>query len=202
MDIKKYIESGILELYVLGLASEQESREVEMLAKEHQVVRDEISELNEAIEELAKKHRKKPHETVKPMVLAIIDYMNRLKQGEPMSMPPELGPTSTVNDYAFWLNNKDAVLPAETDNIYARIIGSTPQLTTAIVWIKQMAPQEVHDNEYERFLIVEGECDIYVDEKPFHLIPGNYFSIPLHSKHYVKVTSTQPCKVILQRVAA
>jgi mannose-6-phosphate isomerase-like protein (cupin superfamily) len=65
-----------------------------------------------------------------------------------------------------------------------------------------MAPDEIHDNEYEKFLIVEGECDITVGTNVHHLTPGNYFSIPLHATHSVKVTSKTPCKVILQRVAA
>ena len=65
-----------------------------------------------------------------------------------------------------------------------------------------MAPAEVHDNEYEKFLIIEGTCDITVDEDVYSLVPGDYFSIPLYKSHNIKVTSTIPCKAILQRLAA
>jgi mannose-6-phosphate isomerase-like protein (cupin superfamily) len=202
MNVDEYIKSGILELYVLGLASETEIKEVERMAGEHPVIRKEIFELNNAIESLAKKHSRKPSLTVKPMVLAGIDYMERLKKGEPLSYPPELNENSKIQDYAPWLERQDMVAPARFDEIYVKLIGYTPQMTTGIVWIKEMAPEEVHNDEFERFLIVEGECEIYVDGKPNVLVPGNYFSIPLHSVHHVKVTSDIPCKVILQRVAA
>lgn len=94
------------------------------------------------------------------------------------------------------------MVSSDTDNIYAKIIGYTPEATTAIVWLKDYAPHEVHDNEYERFLIVEGTCDIIVEDQVNQLVPGDYFAIPLHKNHLVKVTSSIPCKVILQRVAA
>lgn len=202
MNIEEYIKSGILELYVLGIASEKEVAEVEKIAAAHKEVRDEIEEISNALEKLAKTHSKKPPLTVKPLLMATIDYTERLKAGEPMSFPPELNENSKIEDYKEWLHRKDMVVTEELEGIYAKIIGYTPQATTAIVWIKEMAPEEVHDNEYEKFLIVEGECDIVVNGKAHHLVRGNYFAIPLHSNHHVKVTSAVPCKVILQRIAA
>jgi quercetin dioxygenase-like cupin family protein len=41
-----------------------------------------------------------------------------------------------------------------------------------------------------------------VEDEVNQLVPGDYFAIPLHKKHLVKVTSSITCKVILQRVAA
>ncbi|MEO5942329.1 MAG: cupin domain-containing protein, partial [Ferruginibacter sp.] len=106
-----------------------------------------------------------------------------------------------IETYAPWLNRSDMTAP-DNEAIFAKIIGYTPEATTAIVWIKEYAPHEVHDHEYEKFLVVEGTCDIIVEGKVHSLIPGDYFAIPLHKKHVVKVTSIIPCKVILQRIAA
>ena len=89
-----------------------------------------------------------------------------------------------------------------TDDLFAKIIGYSAGAITAIVWIKKYAPQEVHDKEYERFLIVEGTCNIVVGDEVNQLVPGDYFAIPLFENHFVEVTSSIPCKVILQRVAA
>ncbi|MBC7688849.1 MAG: cupin domain-containing protein, partial [Aquabacterium sp.] len=89
-----------------------------------------------------------------------------------------------------------------TENIEAKIIGYTPQAITAIVWIKDFAPQEVHDDEFEKFLIVEGSCTITVGQEVTELFPGDFFAIPLYKKHVVKVTSAVACKIILQRIAA
>ena len=133
--------------------------------------------------------------------MATIDYSERLKSGETITEPPVLHKGSAVDDYAVWLNRADMV-PLDTEDLYAKIISYTPAALTAIVWIKEYAPQEVHDHESERFLIVEGTCNIIVGDEINELVPGDYFAIPLHKNHLVKVTSAIPCKVILQRIAA
>jgi hypothetical protein len=43
------------------------------------------------------------------------------------------------------------VLPPDFKDIFARIISATPEVTTAIVWLKDIAPTEVHHKELERF---------------------------------------------------
>ena len=93
-------------------------------------------------------------------------------------------------------------MPNDLDDIHARIICFTPEVTTAIVWIKDFAPGEVHTKEFEKFLIVEGTCDIIIEQEINSLTPGDFMAIPLFKEHVVKVTSGVPCKVILQRVAA
>ena len=53
MDIKKYIESGVLENYVLGLASEEERREVEMYATGYPEIKAELEAVEVAMEKYA-----------------------------------------------------------------------------------------------------------------------------------------------------
>lgn len=201
MNTKEYIESGILEQYVLGTASPEECREVELRAAADSAIRQEIDTIGEALEALAMENAIAPDPIIKPFLMATINYEQRILNGEPVTEPPLLNEYSKPDDYTSWLNRADMVSPG-TDDVFAKIIGFTEKVTTAIVWLKEMAPQEVHDDEYERFLIIEGTCDIVVDGKSNKLIPGDYFAIPLHSNHHIIVTSTIPCKVILQRVAA
>ncbi|MCW3076014.1 MAG: hypothetical protein JWO32_623 [Bacteroidetes bacterium] len=199
-DLKAYIESGILELYVLGIASNEEVKEIELLAKIHPEIKNEIEAITTALRNEAKEKVSKPNATIKPMVRAILDFHERLKNGERIQTVPLLNENSKPSDYTNWLHRVDMV--ADDSDIYAKLLGVTPEAVTAIVWMKYGSPPETHAKEYERFLILQGTCDIVIDEKPFSLVPGNYMSIPLHSTHYVKVTSAIPCKVILQRVAA
>ncbi len=198
---KEYIESGILELYVLGIASEDETKDVELMALSNSDIKHEIELIRESFESYAIANSIEPNPIIKPFLLATIDYTERLKNGEPVSVPPLLNENSKINHFNSWLNRSDMV-PADTNSVYAKIIGYTQEAITAIVWLKDYAPHEVHDNEYERFLIVEGTCDIIVEDQVNQLVPGDYFTIPLHKNHLVKVTSSIPCKVILQRVAA
>ena len=53
MDIKQYINSGVLELYVLDRLPAAEARAVEAMAAEHSEVRAEIDSIEQALEQLA-----------------------------------------------------------------------------------------------------------------------------------------------------
>lgn len=197
-----FIESGILELYITGIASAEEIIEVEEMVAAHTDVREALDTLYRVLETVAVENAVEPPALIRPFLMATMDFMGRMGGGETPTFPAELQTGAKIEDYAEWLNRPDMILPDDFQDVYAKIIGYTPQAITAIVWIKQMAPEEVHDNEYEKFLIVEGTCDIDIEGEVHHLVPGDYLAIPLHKKHQVTVTSDVLCKVILQRVAA
>lgn len=198
---KAYIDSGTLELYVLGYTSAELSQEVEMMAAADPDIRNEITAIEKTMEAFAMAHAIAPNPVVKVFLLASIDYTERLKNGEPVTDPPLLHEKSVIDDYALWLNRADMVYTGE-ENIYAKIIGYTPQAISTIIWIRDQSPEEIHHDEYEKFLVVEGCCTITVGDAVHQLNPGDYFMIPLHENHVVKVTSKIRCKIILQRVAA
>jgi mannose-6-phosphate isomerase-like protein (cupin superfamily) len=202
MDIKEYIASGILEQYVLGTISAEELLVVEQMAANHLEIKEEILSISYVLEKLAIENAIAPDATIKPFIMASIDFMERMESGEQPSFPPILSETSRLIDFASWINRDDMVLPSDAGDLYAKIIGYTPEATTAIAWIKGNAPVETHDIKYEKFLIIEGTCDIVVEDKVYQLVAGDYFAIPLHKSHQVRVTSSIPCKVILQRIAA
>ncbi len=200
--VKEYIESGILEEYVLGLTSDSENTEIAAILLSHPEIKDEINSITDALVSYADKNAPELDPTIKPMVLATIDYMERIKGGEAPSFPPELNEHSKISDFTEWLNRKDIVLPDDFEDVHAKIIGFEPTKITAVTWLKYGSPEELHHNQYEKFLILEGTCDLTIEGKVYSLVAGNYLSIPLHVKHDVRVTSTMPCKVILQRIAA
>ncbi|WEK20865.1 MAG: hypothetical protein P0Y49_06910 [Candidatus Pedobacter colombiensis] len=53
MEIKEYIESGVLESYVLGSASEKEINELLMLKSKYPQIHDALAELEEDLERIA-----------------------------------------------------------------------------------------------------------------------------------------------------
>ncbi|HMG16813.1 MAG TPA: hypothetical protein VK590_15260, partial [Saprospiraceae bacterium] len=85
--LTEFIESGILELYAAGQASVQEVSEVEFMLNAYPEVRSELNEINIAIEKYALHQAITPDPTVKPFLLATIDYIERLEQGEALSEP-------------------------------------------------------------------------------------------------------------------
>ena len=201
-EVKDFIESGILEMYVLEQTSADETRKVQQMAEKYEEVKNEIREISLALERYALSQAIEPDPMIKPFLLATIDYTERLKKGEQPSFPPALHPGSKIADYNEWLTRADLQLTQPLDDAHAIIIGYTPKCTTAIVWLKYGAPPETHTKEYEIFLIVEGTCDITIGTEVHHLKAGDYLSIPLHISHNVQVTSQEACKVILERMAA
>lgn len=202
-DIDAYIKSGIIESYVLGITNAEEEKEVMQMAAAHAEIRAAINTFSLELENHAMANAIAPDVTIKPFLMATIDYTERLQNGEVPTFPPLLQESSSIKDYESWLSRTDLTLPPDfNEEFYARIIGYTPQATTAIIWLRHGAPVEKHENELERFLILEGSCDITIGENIHRLVPGDFLAIPLHIPHNVKVTSNTLCKLILQRVAA
>ena len=202
MNTENYINSGIIELYVMGALPSDEAREVAHLASIHPEIHAEINKVSTTLESYALANAKTPSTIVKPMLMATLDYMQRLENGETPVAAPALDKYSKKEDFSQWLNREDMQAPATFDQTYIKIISYTPHFSTAIVWLKEGAPEETHTDEYERFFILEGSCDIHINGEIHQLYPGDQLTIPLHSSHTVTVTSKIPCKLILERKAA
>ncbi|WP_026896871.1 cupin domain-containing protein [Daejeonella oryzae] len=201
-NINELIQSGLLESYLMGMASPHEIEQVEQMAEAHEEIREELNAIEQVLEEYALQNAIEPDPIIKPFLMATIDYKDRLAIGEIPESPPVLHENSKIADYDQWINRSDMVAPVDLTDIYAKIISYTSDMICALVWIKEMAPQETHDNEFERFLILEGSCIITIENAEHSLHAGCYLEIPLHKNHFVRITSDIPCKVILQRVAA
>ena len=202
MDIRAYLDSGIVQLYILGYATEEECREFESLMNLHPEIANEFELHQQLLADVADENRFEPNPNLKPLMLATFEYIARLENGEEQSFPPILNEHSTIEDFQLWIERDDMIAPEDFEEVHAKIIAATPEMTCAMVWIKNMAPEEIHTDEYEKFLILEGSCTIVVGTEENKLVAGDYFAIPLFEDHKVIVTSEEPCVVILQRIAA
>lgn len=86
MDIKKYISSGILEKYVLGLASEEERKEVEMYASGYPEIKAELEAIEIAMEKYA---QLQGIETPVGVEAKINTQIDNLKNGKPRKSNPD-----------------------------------------------------------------------------------------------------------------
>jgi anti-sigma-K factor RskA len=68
-DIKTYIESGILELYVLGDVTQEERVQVEAMALKHPAIKAELDEIERSMELYAKENAIEPSEDQRDRVL-------------------------------------------------------------------------------------------------------------------------------------
>lgn len=65
MDIKAYIESGVIESYVLGMADSQEAAELEQLSRQYPAIREAIDVFERSLEQQALRAAVTPSPTVK-----------------------------------------------------------------------------------------------------------------------------------------
>jgi mannose-6-phosphate isomerase-like protein (cupin superfamily) len=202
MNIEKYISSGVIEMYVMGALPAEEAEELKLLATQHPEIGAEVEKISLTLESYAFATAKTPAPDVKAMLMATLDYMQRMENGETPVIPPALSKKTKKEDFSTWVNRPDMQAPAEYDHVFVKLISHTPQSTTAIVWLTEGSPEETHHQEYESFFILEGTCNIFINDEIYQLYPGDQLSIPLHSVHSVKVTSSIPCKLILERKAA
>ncbi|MGZ3812800.1 MAG: anti-sigma factor [Mucilaginibacter sp.] len=68
-DIKTYIESGILELYVLGEVTEEERLQVEAMALKHPAIKAELDEIERSLESYANENAVEPSEDLRNRIL-------------------------------------------------------------------------------------------------------------------------------------
>jgi len=68
-DVKAYIETGILELYVLGELSQDEKNQVEEMASKHPQIKAEIAEIERSLEAYAAANAVEPPEQLRDKVL-------------------------------------------------------------------------------------------------------------------------------------
>ena len=202
IDHQDIIDSGLLELFVMGALQGDELKRVEIAITQSAEIRTEIAEIEGALELYAFMHKVDAEPTNKPLLLAQANYVARLEAGEEMSFPPDITTDSKIVDYKQWLDKDYLQKPPDFAGMHGYIIGATEEKTTLIVWLEHGAPDEIHTDELESFLIVEGTCNIVIGDDVMPMKAGDTVVIPLHISHRVEVTSDTPCKVILERKAA
>ncbi len=77
MDIKAYIESGVLESYALGMCNEQEAHEVETLCTQYPELKTELLAIQQSLNAYASTYASQPAPATKNNVLAAIDTLEQ-----------------------------------------------------------------------------------------------------------------------------
>src|SRR4051812_32334566 len=72
MQVSEYISSGILELYVMGSLSAEESREVETMAAQHPEVAVELAAVQQTLADYAGTYERNPHPSVRSQVMQAV----------------------------------------------------------------------------------------------------------------------------------
>ncbi|RZJ82508.1 MAG: cupin domain-containing protein [Flavobacterium sp.] len=196
MNLQPYIASGILELYVLDLLSPDEKLGVERMLKVYPILKQEVLEIENALEHYANANAIQPSKKLENDMLEIVKNLT-IEQEISLSQLPVINQHS---NYLNWMPLLEQVKPVQlTDGIFNKVLQHNDQITQVLVVSEINIPEEIHEDEHESFLILEGNCECIVNGKSRFMGPGDFMEIPLHEPHDVILKSKQ-VTAILQRV--
>jgi len=83
------------------------------------------------------------------------------------------------------------------ENIKVQKLGTTPQGTSFIIWVKENVKPHLHKHHTEVIYVVEGSAEMVIDGLARPIQKGDFIQIKPNTVHEVtRVTSTEPLKVL------
>lgn len=145
MNIPDYLESGILESYVLGVVNDQERREVHCLASIYPEVQAELDRLSSAMEDYALLYSKEPPADLKDTIMSKLDFASESPETIVRPMPVAAqttgGPTYNVS----WMVAASVGLLVLVFSFFLfKQLRQTQQETTAMRSDNRTLQDEVH----------------------------------------------------------
>jgi mannose-6-phosphate isomerase-like protein (cupin superfamily) len=196
LNLQPYIASGILELYVLDLLSQAEKIGVERMLKVYPILREEVLAIETALENYAHINAIPPSKKLEKEITEIVNNLS-IEQHISFEQLPRI---NEYSNYLNWLPLIEPIKPNKIDDgIFNKVLQHNEQITQVLVVSEINIPEEIHDDELESFLILEGNCECIVSGKSRFMGPGDFMAIPLYEPHDVIVKSKQVI-AILQRV--
>ena len=193
MNLKTYIESGVLELYALALLSESEKVEVEQMLAAYPELGKELDKVQASIEKQAMATAIQPPSYLKKIVLDSIDNLQKEKAMDIDDLP-------LINKFSVhqnWLNLIGGFGQLDlVDGRHVKVLRQDDKVTQLLVVSETDIEEEVHQDEYESFLILKGECRCTVAGEVRLMKAGDFMEIPLYEPHAVELVSPQVMAVL------
>ncbi|CAM4138916.1 hypothetical protein SAMN06265348_10362 [Pedobacter westerhofensis] len=198
MNLKVYIKSGILELFVLDLLDAAERAEVLNVISKYPVLEKEVQVIEDTLQSYANSIAIQPSKSLKAKIEASIE--ESVKESN-MDLD-HLLLISEHSDLQNWLKLVNKYYPSafEAEN-FSEVLRSENGVTQVLVVSSTDIADETHDDVHESFLILQGQCRCTVGSAIFYLGPGGYTQIPLNENHKVEITSSSPVMAIAQYVS-
>ena len=197
MNVQDYIDSGILYDYSIGALTESERAEVDRVCAQYPEIKNELRQLQETIEVHVAATAISPVAAMQETIWGKLDNINREKTGDIRELPV----INKYSDYNNWKRIVVPFMPAEMDrDRIVKTIREEGGVTQMLIISKTDVEEEVHVNEQESFIILEGECECHIGNDIYRLGPGGFIEIPLYTSHNVRVLSPYVVAV-LQHIA-
>ena len=196
MELKEFIDSGMLELYLIGALSAEEVSFVESMQKLHPSISSELAKIESFLEEYAMRNAVElGSEMNSKMELIFTDLQaeEKLKSGE-------IPLISSFSNAKNWLEFVTPLLPEQPgEKIFQKLLRKENGIMQVLIVSTIDIEEEIHECLNESFLILEGTCICTIGDKSIQMGPGDFMQIPLFSPHRVAITS-KSVTAILQHV--
>jgi len=94
------------------------------------------------------------------------------------------------------LNLDTLVAQGDVDKLSVTQLGSDKHASEFLISIKEQVPLHIHKYHTEIIYILDGKGDMTINDKIIKIKKGDYIRVPENTKHGVKVTSSNPLKVL------
>lgn len=193
MNLTPYINSGVLELYVLDQLSPEERKGVERMVKMYPLIKDELSAIENALEKYAMNNALKPSKKFEAKVVAVVDNLEKERTLNIENLPI----INPFSNYKNWLPLAQEYLNITlTDGIFNKVLQQSDKVTQVLVVSEIDIPEEIHEGEHESFLILDGRCECIINGNSNLMGPGDFMAIPLLEPHDVKLKSKRVTAIL------
>jgi mannose-6-phosphate isomerase-like protein (cupin superfamily) len=193
MDVQKYIESGVLEQYCLGLLDEGEQAYLIQMTMLYPEIKAELNATELAFEELSAIGAVEPPNNLKQNILAVIELGAELNINDlpVLSQSADPGP---------WLKAFAHLIPDEpTEDLTVNVIRHDAVVQQMLMTGNTDVPEEEHGEFYESLFVLKGRCECTVGDELFTLGAGDFIEIPLNVKHDIKLLTPYVTAVLQYR---
>lgn len=185
-----FLHSGLIELYVLGLATADERDEVDRMAVKYPEVLQEIYAFSEAIEQQAHLHAVPTPRFFKVLLMAYVDFLDRRRLG---LLPVDLPRVTADSSPQLFNTIRHSLSSSSNDPLRIYVINQTVHFTTALVWLKGTLAEPPAYDEVQAMLILEGICEIKDSHGVRTLAKGMYHEIAPDSACRIRVAAGATC---------
>lgn len=198
INVQEYIESGVLNDYCLGLLSSSKQLQVEADCAQYPALKEELDAIRASLEKY-----KMSEALPGPTGMRERIWQSLAGIGIDGSVSTaELPVLTKYSDKDSWLKMVKALLPTTLDqDLLVHVLRDDEEVFQSVLWTRVDYPDEVHDDLRESFMILEGECECYVEGEIIRIGAGGYFDVPMHAHHYVKILTKEVLAVVQRRRA-
>jgi mannose-6-phosphate isomerase-like protein (cupin superfamily) len=192
MDLKTFLQSGIIESFCLGISSDEEN----LLVK---TMRDVYPEINREIEKVSV-GLAGPAPELRKVKKSLVRTIYKAEAGENKKYIPLMDEITDTNGLlTFAKENNISESPEPYDIGFMMPLLSTKEIKNYAAWLRHEMPEEIHEGINEYIFILKGSCRMIIEGEEQDYTAGQLMLIPPDVRHRAIVTSAEPMLALVQR---